>query len=71
MPIFEYKCARCGQVTEFLESAGAKVKHLCEKCKSSRMEKMFSSFAVGVKQDGSDSKCDSCSDGKCPYSRQN
>ena len=69
MPIFEYKCNKCGSVTEFLESPGKKVKHLCSQCGDSSMEKMFSTFAVGVKQDGTDSKCQSCADRGCPHSQ--
>jgi hypothetical protein len=29
MPIFEYKCGRCGKVTEFLEPASGIKKHVC------------------------------------------
>lgn len=67
MPIFEYKCAKCGKVTEFLESAGSRKKRLCKHCGSSNMQKQFSTFAVGVKQNGTDSKCRSCTDDRCPY----
>jgi len=69
MPIFEYKCGDCGSVTEFLEKAGFKGKHACEKCKSNKMEKMLSTFAPLVKQRASGGKCDSCTEHKCPYSQ--
>ena len=68
MPIFEYKCTKCGKVSEFLEPAGDAKKHVCADCGGDRMEKMLSTFAVGIKQAGSDSKCQSCTDGACPYS---
>lgn len=69
MPVYEYKCGKCGQISEFLVSANpGKEKHSCGKCGSSDMTKVFSSFAVGVKQDGSDSKCHSCTDRGCPHS---
>jgi len=68
MPIFEYKCEKCGALTEFLESAGSKKKHLCGKCGSKDTKKMLSSFAPMVKQRASGGKCDSCPESKCPYS---
>jgi putative FmdB family regulatory protein len=68
MPIFEYKCAKCGKITEFLESAGSRTKHLCKHCGAANMKKQFSTFAVGVKQDGTDSRCQSCTDNSCPHS---
>lgn len=68
MPIFEYKCEKCGGVTEFLESAGSRKKHLCEKCGSADTKKMLSAFAPLVKQRASGGKCDSCPESKCPYS---
>jgi len=64
MPIFEYKCNKCGQRTEFLEKSGGKGKHVCEKCGSSDMQKLFSGFSVG--QNGN--KNDSCPTGTCPLS---
>ena len=67
MPIFEYKCGRCGKITEFLESAGGKKKHICKHCGSGDMEKQFSTFAIGVRQDGTDSRCQSCTDDSCPH----
>ena len=72
MPIYEYKCSKCGTVTEFLESADVsdkKLRHLCGKCGSGDMIKMFSAFAVGVKRDGTDGKCLGCSDRGCPHSQ--
>ena len=32
MPIFEYKCSKCGHKSEFLEKSSSKNKHVCEKC---------------------------------------
>jgi putative FmdB family regulatory protein len=46
MPIFEYKCNNCGHKMEFLKKSGGKNKHVCEKCGSSNMEKLFSGFSV-------------------------
>jgi len=64
MPIFEYKCQKCGHKMEFLEKNANKVKHICEKCGSPEMKKLFSGFSVG-KEDQSSS---SCPTGTCPFS---
>jgi len=63
MPIFEYKCDKCGHKTEFLEKSNSKGKHICEKCGSSDMQKLFSGFSVGQ---SSSQGNDSCSTGTCP-----
>ncbi len=66
MPIFEYKCKDCGQVTEVLERSGAKASHKCQKCGSARMEKQLSAFGVGK---GRSSSSASCPTGTCSLSR--
>jgi len=64
MPIFEYKCKNCGHKAEFLEKSSKKTKHVCEKCGSSDMQKLFSGFSIGqVDQTGG-----SCPTGTCPLS---
>ena len=45
MPLFDYECSDCGHTTAFLEKAGTKKKHACEKCSSTRTSKLFSTFA--------------------------
>ena len=65
MPIFQYKCKKCGHVMDFLESSSKKVEHKCEKCGSSDMQKQLSSFSCGQSSNGSDS---SCPTGTCPFS---
>lgn len=64
MPMFEYKCKKCGYVTEFLEKSSDKSKHICKKCGSLDMQKLFSGFSVG--QGGQDNV--SCPTGTCPLS---
>ena len=64
MPIFEYKCKKCGYKMEFLEKSNSKGKHICQKCGSSDMRKMFSGFSVGQSNQASDS----CPTGTCPLS---
>ena len=64
MPIFEYRCNKCGHRMDFLEKSGNKGKHICEKCGSKNMQKIFSGFSVGQSgQAGS-----SCPTGTCPLS---
>ena len=64
MPIFEYKCNDCGFVTEFLQKSFGKENHVCKKCKSPNIQKLFSPFAVVHKNYGR--VCDWMPDGKCP-----
>jgi len=64
MPIFEYQCKQCNHVTSFLEKAGSRKAHACEKCGSKDTQKMFSTFAA--KSGGSSSTDSSCPTGTCP-----
>ena len=67
MPVFEYRCKKCGHVTSFLEKAGTKRAHVCEKCGSAETEKIFSTFAARVGS-SSDAGGSSCPTGTCPLS---
>ncbi|MBS3735417.1 MAG: zinc ribbon domain-containing protein [Phycisphaerae bacterium] len=67
MPIFEYRCNACGHVTSFLEKAGSKKKHACEKCGSGRTEKVFSTFSAKAGGSAGSSGA-SCPTGTCPLS---
>ncbi|RKY12596.1 MAG: zinc ribbon domain-containing protein [Planctomycetota bacterium] len=66
MPIFEYKCKKCGHKTDFLEKAGSNKKHICEKCGGNEMQRLFSTFSVGSSSKSSGN--DSCPTGTCPLS---
>ena len=66
MPIFEYKCADCGKISEFLEKADSKKNHKCEHCGCGNLEKQFSVFSAGIKE-GESKRCDGCSDFTCPH----
>jgi putative FmdB family regulatory protein len=69
MPIFEYKCADCGKVSEFLEKADSKTAHTCQACSGKNLTKQFSTFSAVVKQPSAGSKCHTCpSGGTCPHS---
>jgi putative FmdB family regulatory protein len=64
MPIFEYRCGKCGHVTAFLEKADVRHAHPCEKCGSKNTEKVFSTFAAKSGKAPSTS----CPTGTCPLS---
>jgi putative FmdB family regulatory protein len=63
MPIFEYKCQRCGHVMEVLQKGRNATKQTCEKCGGSDMKKLLSGFAVGQGKASSKAACDSCAAG--------
>ena len=43
MPIYEYRCNKCGAISEFLVGIGSKSKSLsCKQCGSPQLEKMIS-----------------------------
>ena len=66
MPIFEYKCSKCGHVTEFLLARPKSTKLTCEKCSSGDLQRLLSGFAVG--QSKTSLPCDACP--TCPMSQQ-
>ena len=66
MPIFEYRCSKCGHVTAFLEKPNTRPPHACEECGSKDTEKVFSTFAA--KSGTSSSSSSSCPTGTCPLS---
>ena len=46
MPLFEYTCADCGKAFEVFMREG--VTPVCPSCRSERVEKQLSAFAVGA-----------------------
>jgi len=58
MPIFEYKCKKCGH--KFEELVSGKEKISCPKCGSENLEKLISNFNSKQKDSSS-----ACSDGTC------
>lgn len=58
MPIYEYKCKKCGEIFEQFQSIGASNENLaCPKCGTKRPERIFSAFSSS----GSGSYSSSCS----------
>ncbi len=68
MPMFEYKCRKCGDIMEFLERSSSSRKHVCQRCKSSDLQRLFSSFSVGRANNLSPRGNESCPTGTCPLS---
>jgi putative FmdB family regulatory protein len=66
MPIYEYRCNKCGEEFEKLVFGNKSVD--CPKCSSSDVKKKMSTFGMsGVDKPhaGSSSGCSSCSKGTC------
>jgi len=43
MPLYEFKCKKCGEINEFLSNLGEEGEtFVCEKCKSPDLEKVMS-----------------------------
>lgn len=48
MPIYEYRCGACAQVSSFfLRSINSELEPICSHCQSKDMERRMSSFARG------------------------
>ncbi|MBN2512695.1 MAG: zinc ribbon domain-containing protein [Sedimentisphaerales bacterium] len=62
MPIYEYKCKKCGRITEFLEKRDNEQTHVCQMCGSRDMHRVISTFSAGK------AKSQSCPTGTCPLS---
>jgi len=71
MPLFEYACAECGKRFEFL--VRGEITPVCPACRSERVDKQLSVFAVGASSPKSsptpsDSPCGSCQNpGNCQF----
>jgi putative FmdB family regulatory protein len=71
MPVYEYKCGRCGEVFEKLIRNPSQIKNVtCSRCGSREINKLVSSFACsgtdrGESGDLSASSCSSCSLPSC------
>jgi len=73
MPVYDYKCRKCGLVFEkFLRTMVAADSVTCEKCGSAKVEKQVSCCAISsggksesVGSSKSSSSCGSCSSSHC------
>lgn len=73
MPLYEFECAKCQKVFEELCPVGS-AKPPCPVCRSRKVNKLMSSFAVrgsgassarGGNSGGGGSACGGCSGGNC------
>jgi putative FmdB family regulatory protein len=63
MPIYEYKCKKCGKVFDHLARTMSDVATKCPHCGAKNPEKQFSTFSTS---ESSTSSVPSCSTGSCP-----
>ena len=80
MPIYEYRCRKCGHAFEKLVSSASASPGKCPECGAPKPEKQFSTFSASVASAGalpcSSGACPTpsacggggCSTGSCPYS---
>ena len=66
MPIYEYRCEKCGHVTQFLEKLGGSKEHVCGECGGKDLKKQFSSFSAKAGSSSSSVDSSSCPTGTCP-----
>lgn len=65
MPIYSYACAQCHHKFDELIKGSEKV--VCPKCKSGRLKKLLTTFAVaGSTSSVPDCKIETCRSGECP-----
>lgn len=62
MPLYDFKCSKCGHITTFLEKADSNNEHPCEKCKDLGTARIYSSFQVKDKDEKN-----TCTTGTCPF----
>lgn len=70
MPIYEYRCRKCGEDFEYLiRGSDGKKTVPCPKCKSTRTQRLMSAFAgkIGNTASGGAS-CGSCAATSCSTS---
>jgi putative FmdB family regulatory protein len=65
MPIYEYKCRKCGSAFEHLARTTTEPAPKCPKCGAPKPEKQLSVFSASV---AGSSPSLPCADGACPSS---
>jgi putative FmdB family regulatory protein len=64
MPIYEYRCKKCGAGFEHLARTLSALAPNCPKCGAAKPQKQFSVFSAGSAQHNHDAE--PCADGACP-----
>ena len=69
MPLYEFQCEACGkQFEELIRSMSDRRRPKCPKCRSARVRKRFSTFAMSGTsrgKGGGGAGCDTCHGGSC------
>ncbi|MBN1272890.1 MAG: zinc ribbon domain-containing protein [Candidatus Aminicenantes bacterium] len=67
MPLYEFECLKCRKKFESLVALGKEKDVRCPQCKSSDIQKCFSSFGIGGGSSrlSSDTSCPTCSATSC------
>jgi putative FmdB family regulatory protein len=68
MPIYEYRCAKCGHRFEHLARTLADTAKTCPKCGARKPEKQLSTFNASVAPDSPPCASGACPTGTCPTS---
>lgn len=68
MPIYEFKCKKCGHKFEELCRFGQKDVY-CPQCGGAETDRLLSVFALGNTGTGGGKTCTSCSGGSCSSCR--
>jgi len=50
MPIFEYRCAKCGERYETLDARADRATPRCPRCGAAEAKRLISTFSVGRSQ---------------------
>lgn len=64
MPLYTYRCKKCGHEVEALVVGGRGEPKKCPKCSDSKLERRFGSFSCGGSQTGA-GKSSSCTATSC------
>lgn len=64
MPIYEFKCEKCGHLFEYFAQKTGEQASECPQCGASDVKKQFSTFNAGDSNSSSDAS--SCASGTCP-----
>ncbi len=68
MPLYEYKCPKCGQRFDEIVSYSRADEVTCESCGYEKPERLMSTFSSGSSSSGGLSASTSCSSGSSGFS---